>query len=80
MAAMHDEALLPERSADLPERPRTSLAGLFTEAIGDPVQRVTVIGGLVCLALFACCSRITSSISSTPGRPTRTTATASSSR
>ncbi len=29
-----------------------ALAGLFTEAIGDPIQRVTVIGGIVCLALF----------------------------
>ena len=52
MAAMHDEACLPDGPPGLPERPGTTLASLFTEAIGDPTQRVTVIGGLVCLALF----------------------------
>ena len=52
MAVMHDEACLPDGSPVLPERPGTALASLFTEAIGDPIQRVTVIGGIVCLALF----------------------------
>ena len=35
-----------------PEQPGTTLAGLLTEAISDPIQRVTVIGGIVCLCSF----------------------------
>ena len=52
MAMMHDEACVPDRSPILPERSSTTLAGIFIEAIVDPIQRVTVIGGIVCFALF----------------------------
>jgi len=52
MAMMYDEAGSPDASPVPPERPGTTLACLLSGAIGDPIQRVTVIGGIVCLALF----------------------------
>ena len=52
MAVMHDQACLPDGSLESSEQPGTTLPGLLSEAIGDPIQRVSVIGGVVCLALF----------------------------
>lgn len=52
MAMMHDEAGSPDGSPVPNDRPDITLARLLTGAIGDPIQRVTVLGGIVCVALF----------------------------
>jgi exosortase len=52
MAMMHNEACPPDETPLAIEQPRTTLVDLLTRALSDPIQRITVIGGLVCLALF----------------------------
>ena len=52
MAVMHNEACLADGTPVMHERPGTTLGSLVTEAIRDSIQRVTLIGGVVCLSLF----------------------------
>ncbi len=52
MAVTNDDACPPTASPVLPPRPTLTLVALFSKAVRDPVERVTVIGGLICLTLF----------------------------
>jgi exosortase len=53
MAATHEDGRSSPGSPGSQERQGTTLAGLLTDALNDPSRRVTVLGGLACLALFA---------------------------
>ena len=52
MAVINDDAFSSTASPVSPPRPSLTLLALFSQAVRDPAQRVTVIGGLICLALF----------------------------
>ena len=52
MAVINDDACPPTASPVPTPRPSLTLLALFSQAVRDPAQRVTVIGGLVCLTLF----------------------------
>ncbi len=52
MAVIHDDACPPTASPVPTPRPSLTLLALFSQAVRDPAQRVTVIGGLICLTLF----------------------------
>jgi exosortase len=52
MAVTNDDACPPTASPVPPPRPSLTLLVLFSQAVRDPAQRVTVIGGLICLTLF----------------------------
>jgi len=53
MAVTNDDACPPTASPVPPPRPSLTLLVLFSQAVRDPTQRVTVIGGLICLTLFS---------------------------
>jgi exosortase len=48
----NDDACPPIASPVSPPRPSLTLLVLFSQAVRNPAQRVTVIGGLICLTLF----------------------------
>ncbi len=52
MAEINEQSTSPLMSPVSPARSSPTLVGLFFQAIQDSTQRVTVVGGLVCLALF----------------------------
>src|SRR5271166_4842614 len=52
MAVINDDACPPTASPVPTPRPSLTLLALFSQAVRDPAQRVTVIGGLICLTLF----------------------------
>src|SRR5271157_4542301 len=52
MAVTNDDACPSTASPVPPPRPSLTLLVLFSQAVRDPAQRVTVIGGLICLTLF----------------------------
>jgi len=52
MAVTNDDACPPTARPVPPPRPSLTLLVLFSQAVRDPTQRVTVIGGLICLTLF----------------------------
>ena len=52
MAVTNDDACPPTASPVPPPRPSLTLLVLLSQAVRDPAQRVTVIGGLICLTLF----------------------------
>ena len=52
MAVSNDDACPPTASPVPTPRPSLTLLALFSQAVRDPAQRVTVIGGLICLTLF----------------------------
>jgi exosortase len=52
MAVINDDACPSSASPVPPPRPSLTLLALFSQAFRDPTQRVTVIGGLICLTLF----------------------------
>lgn len=52
MAATHDEPGLQPHIADPDPARGTTLIGLLSRAAADPAHRVTLYGGLACLALF----------------------------
>ena len=52
MAVINDDACPRTASLVPPPRPSLTLSALFSQAVRDPAQRVTVIGGFICLTLF----------------------------
>ncbi len=52
MAVINDDACPSTASPVPPPRPSLTFLALFSQAVRDPAQRVTVIGGLLCLTLF----------------------------
>jgi exosortase len=52
MAVINNDACPSTASPVPPPRPGLTLLALFSQAVRDPAQRVTVIGGLICLTLF----------------------------
>ena len=53
MAVINEDACPPTVSPVPLPRPSTTLVTLLSQAVRDPAQRVTVIGGLICLTLFS---------------------------
>jgi len=52
MAVTNDDTCPPTTSPVSQPRPALTLPVLFSQAVRDPAQRVTVIGGFICLVLF----------------------------
>jgi exosortase len=52
MAVIYEGSGPPTADPVQPVQPTITLVGFFSQAITDPVHRVTVIGGLICLTLY----------------------------